>query len=272
MKKIIFALLLLFTTTHAYSEQIENVDSLKIESDSLKGVDMQSDTELWDAANTAYIRSDYSGALRIYDAIAKRGLESSKLYYNMGNAYYKSNELGRAILYYNRALELSPSDEDIRHNLKIAQSKCVDRIESIPEFFLRRWFGALRSIMSGNSWCIVSLLMLALTIFGVILYLLSPRMVLRKVGFFSTIATLLLLILSTSFAAKSRRESLERNRAVILSGAVSVKSSPSNTATDLFVLHEGTELTLGESVGNWYEIRLADGKKGWVEMKHFETI
>ena len=272
MKQIISTLLLLFTVGYAYCEPIEYSDSTKIESDSLIRVETKSVAELWDAANTAYIRSDYNGALNIYNEILAQDMVSAKLFYNMGNAYYKSGELGRAILYYNRALRLSPSDEDIRHNLSIAQSMCIDRIETIPEFFITRWMHNLRSQMSGNWWCITSLIILSLSICDGLLYLLSERITLRKVGFFATLFGIILLIITTSLSAKDLRETKEQSRAIILSGAVSVKSSPDNSATDLFVLHEGTELTLGEKIGSWREIRLSDGKKGWVESRHFEAI
>ncbi len=227
---------------------------------------------LWDVANTAYLRSDYREAIRTYEEILNRGLVSAKLYYNLGNACFKDNNLGKAILYYHRALRLKPGDEDIRHNLSIAERHTIDQIEQIPEFFLQAWLRTLRSTLSGRTWSILSLLILAFSLGMLLFYLLSQRLSLRKAGFFGTLVGILLFAITTSFATAARREMVEQRDAVLLSSAVSVKSSPDKAATDLFVIHEGTTLRLGERLGTWQEVTLSDGKKGWLEIRHIETI
>lgn len=231
-----------------------------------------SDYALWDLANTAYLRSDFRTAIRTYREILERGAASEKLYYNLANACFKDNRLGEAILYYRRALRLAPGDEDIRYNLSVAESRTKDRIESIPEFFLSSWMHALRTSMSGTAWTILSLAALVLTFAGILFYLLSQQLRLRKAGFYSTLCFLVLFIASTLFAAGTRREALERSEAIVMSSSAAVKSSPDKSATDLFVLHEGTAVTLGESMGDWREITLSDGKKGWMESRHVEAI
>ncbi len=229
-------------------------------------------SEAWDAANTAYLRSDYREAIRTYEAILAKGLHSPKLYYNLAGAYFKDGRLGEAILYYRRALRLDPSDEDIRHNLHIAEQHTIDRIERIPEFFLVSWMRSVRSLISGTGWTILSLVLLVASLAMLLFYLLSQRIALRKVGFFGTLVGLILFVATTSFAAASRREALTQSEAVVLSTAVSVKSSPDKAATDLFVIHEGTTLELGEKLGDWQEVKLSDGKKGWLERRHIEAI
>lgn len=229
-------------------------------------------SQLWDDANTAYLRNDFREAMAIYEQILDRGLVSAKLYYNLANACFKSGELGKAILYYHRSLRLNPADEDVRYNLSIAQSHTIDRIEQIPEFFLSRWMRTLRTTMSGTVWSLLSLLMLSLGLVSLLFFLLSQRLALRKAGFYFTLLCGMLFVATTLFALSDRSESLDRSSAVVLSSAVSVKSSPDNSATDLFVIHEGTLLSLGDSLDGWQEIRLEDGKKGWIENKHFESI
>lgn len=228
--------------------------------------------QLWDVANTAYLRSDYREAIRTYEEILNQGVVSAKLYYNLANAYFKDNRLGEAILYYHRALRLKPGDEDTRHNLSVAERQTVDRIDEIPEFFLKGWLRSLRSTLSGTAWTALSLLILALSLTSLIFYLLSQRLTLRKVGFFGTLIGVLLFVATTSFASAARREMVAHDRAVVLSTAVSVKSSPDRAATDLFVIHEGTTLRLGEQLGEWQEVTLSDGKKGWLERRHIEAI
>ncbi|MBE6196290.1 MAG: tetratricopeptide repeat protein [Rikenellaceae bacterium] len=227
---------------------------------------------LWDEANTAYLRSDFHTASRIYRQILERGEHSSKLYYNLGNASFKEEKLGEAILYYHRALRLNPADEDARYNLSVAENRTIDRIETIPEFFLKTWMRSVRSLLSGTAWTILSLILLTLTLGAVLFYLLSQRLNLRKAGFYTTLCALLLFLVCTAFAAADRSEQISRNKAVVLSTSVPVKSSPDKAATDLFVLHEGTTLDVGEQMGDWSEITLADGKKGWLESRHIEVI
>lgn len=265
MRKIYIILLLLSILPLRVAAQEADTTALK-ESPAL------TPAELWDAANTAYLRSDYREAIRTYEAILARDLHSVKLYYNLAGAYFKDGRLGEAILYYHRALQLDPSDEDIRHNLKVAEQHTVDRIDRIPEFFLKSWGRTLRTTLSGTAWTILSLVLLALSLGSLLLYLLSQRISLRKAGFFGTLAGLLLFVAATSFAAASRREVVDKHKAVVLSTAVSVKSSPDKAATDLFVIHEGTTLTLGEELGDWQEVKLSDGKKGWLERRHIEAI
>lgn len=273
MRTLYATLLLLIGigTAKAQEPAIETPTSPATEETSAP-VETRDSRTLWDEANTAYLRSDFHTAARIYLQILDRGEHSAKLYYNLANTYFKEERLGEAILNYHRALRLNPSDEDIRYNLSVAEGHTIDRIEKIPEFFLKGWMRSLRSLMSGTAWTVLSLLLLIVTLGSVLFYLLSQRLVLRKAGFYSTLCALLLFVVCTLFAASDRTEAIDRSRAVVLSPAVPVKSSPDKAATDLFVLHEGTTLRVGESMGEWSEITLADGKKGWLESRHIETI
>lgn len=227
---------------------------------------------LWDRANTAYLRGDYRAAVRDYEEILNRGFESAKLYYNLGNAFFKENCTGRAILNYRRALRLAPGDEDIRYNLSVAESRTKDRIETIPEFFFKGWMRTLRNTMSGTAWTTLSLVLLALAFVCALFYLLALQLPLRKAGFYGMAACLVLFAAATLFAAADRSEAIDRREAIVLSSAVSVKSSPDKSATDLFVLHEGTAVRTGGTLGEWTEITIADGKKGWLESRHVEAI
>ena len=227
---------------------------------------------LWDSANAAYNESNYSKAVELYEAILADGEHSAKLYYNLGNAYYKQEKLGKAILNYNRALRLAPGDEDIRHNLEYATEATKDNIEEIPEFFLISWVRSVRNLMGCNGWTAVSLILLIIALTGALAYLLAEAISLRKAGFYTLCVTALLCIIATSFAYNKRQALVNSNEAVIMSTAAPIKSSPDRAATDLFVLHEGTKLTIEESTDGWVEIRIADGRKGWIESSRIELI
>ena len=228
--------------------------------------------ELWQIANTAYNAGNYAQAEECYTRIVEQGLHSAALYYNLANAHFKQDELGKAMLYYNRALRLRPNDEDIRHNLEYAEQSTKDSIEEIPEFFLKTWIKSLRGALSCTAWSILSLLMLVAALACGLLYLLAQRLSLRKIGFYLMTVTALLFVVTTAFAWSERNMLVERSEAIIMNSAVSIKSSPDRAATELFVLHEGTKVTIGETIDGWAEVRIADGRKGWIEQERIERI
>ena len=228
--------------------------------------------ELWQIANTAYNAGNYAQAEECYTRIVEQGLHSAALYYNLANAHFKQDELGKAMLYYNRALRLRPNDEDIRHNLEYAEQSTKDSIEEIPEFFLKTWIKSLRGALSCTAWSILSLLMLVAALVCGLFYLLAQRLSLRKIGFYLMAVTALLFVVTTAFAWSERNMLVERSEAIIMNSAVSIKSSPDRSATELFVLHEGTKVTIGETIDGWAEVRIADGRKGWIEEKRIERI
>ena len=226
----------------------------------------------WDAANKAYQEADYKRAETLYRAILEQGLHSAKLYYNLANTLFKQEKLGEAILYYNKALRLSPADEDVRHNLEYAENSTKDSIEQIPEFFLFAWIRAVRNLMSCDGWTIFSLVILVIGLAAALFYLLAQRISTRKAGFYVMVLVALLFLVATLFANYERKAIVNHNEAIVMSSAVSVKSSPDRAATELFVLHEGTKLSIGERMDGWVEVRIADGRKGWIESSRIAEI
>lgn len=235
-------------------------------------VTAQTSTERWESGNKAYIEGDYDKAIEEYTAILDGGEYSMKLYYNLANAYFKAGAMGRAILYYNKALRIAPSQEDIRHNLALAEAQTKDRIAIIPEFFLNRWLRTVRNSMSCTAWSVLSLVWLGVLLAFAVLFLLASRVRWRKMGFYGALCAFVLFVATTSFAVSSRNDMLSHNEAIVMGTAISVKSSPDRSATDLFVLHEGTKVKVLTEVDEWVEVVIADGKKGWTERKNIEEI
>ena len=231
-----------------------------------------SSQERWKRGNKAYAEHNYTEAIKEYQTIVDGGEFSLELYYNLGNAYYKADSIGKAILYYNKALRIDPSHDDVRHNLAIAEKQIVDKVPEESEFFLARWMRSLRDTMSCTTWSILSLVSFAAILACVLLFLLASRISLRKTGFYCGLCTLLFFVATTSFAVSSRNKILTHDEAIILSSAISTKSSPDHSATELFVLHEGTKVRVVSEHNGWCEVVLADSKKGWVEKVHIERI
>lgn len=272
MRRLLFILILLsgFVGLSAQETADSTVRAAERTDDVAAGE--ASPDQLWDRANTAYINGDYHTAAEIYEQILSRGLSSVKLYYNLANSYFKEDELGKSILFYRRALRLSPGNEDIRYNLSVAEARTKDNIEQIPEFFLTEWMRGVRHTMSCTAWSLFSLAALVCALALFLVYLLAQRLSLRKAGFYGTFVAVVAFIFTSSFAMGERREMLDESKAVVMSLSTAVKSSPDKSATDLFVLHEGTLVEITDRLDGWCEITIADGKKGWLESKTIETI
>lgn len=226
----------------------------------------------WDRANTAYMNGDWAGATAIYDSIEQAGMASVKLYYNMGGAYFKNGQIGKAVLYYNKALRIDPTDEDTQYNLRVANGYVKDQIEVVPEFFVSRWVRSVRTAVNSNTWAVLSLVAGLLMLVALMIYLLPLGLTLRKVGFSVAVVMGAFALLSVNFASEQRRSTLHSSEAIVMLGAAPVKSSPDRTSKDIFVIHEGTQVTVLDRLGDWCQVSIADGNKGWMPASSIELI
>lgn len=211
-----------------------------------------------------YSEGKYSEALDIWLEIYDTGLRSSELNYNIASAYFKLNNIPGSILFYERALLLDPANEDSRYNLQIARTMVVDKFVEIPELFFISWFNFISLILNTNLWAGLSVACFVIFLLSFSIYIYSSRYRQKVIGFWLALVFLLLSISSLSFSLRNRSLVLNNREAIIFSPAINGKSSPDESGTDLFVLHEGTKVTVEDEVGGWYEIRLSDGNKGWV--------
>lgn len=227
---------------------------------------------LWVRGNDAYSLGEYAKALDIYLEIEKSGYVSAKLWYNMGNACYKLQEDGLAILYYERALKLAPSNGDIKNNLEIVRLKTLDKIESVPEFILTTWIKDLRNAMSSNRWAWVGIVMLVVTVLLLLVFRHAPKTSQRRVSFILACIVFIFAIMAFLFSFNLKSDAVDSDSAIVLVPVSNIKSAPNSTGGNLFILHEGTKVEVLERVGQWSRIELSDGRQGWMESKDFEMI
>jgi tetratricopeptide (TPR) repeat protein len=215
-------------------------------------------------AGVLYSSGKYKEALDKWLELYNSGLRSASLDYNIGNSYFKMNNVPGSILFYERALLLKPSAENIRYNLQIARALVVDKFAEIPELFFITWFNFVSLSLSSNIWAAISIASFVLCLLFISLYFYTSRYKYKVLGFW--LGLFLLLLSGTSYSFSSRNSTLvyNNNKAIIFSPVVNGKSSPDNSGNDLFVIHEGTKVIVGEKVSDWYEIKLSDGNKGWV--------
>lgn len=223
----------------------------------------------FDAANAAYAEGRYEEAATIYQALIDEQPDAT-LYYNLGNARFKQGELAQAILNYERALRLQPNHKDAQYNLAFAQSKITDNIVE-QDFFLSAWTRAVRNSLKEQTWFFLSVSLFVLALIGLLLFLLSRETWLRKTAFHvAWLAFLFSLIAGLNTASLHKRDTL-RSEAIITQGIVNGKSSPDRSGTDLFTVHEGTKVTIRETLGEWCNIRVGN-YEGWIRQQTLERI
>jgi tetratricopeptide (TPR) repeat protein len=227
---------------------------------------------LVEKGNKAYTGKFYQQAIDCYLKVIASGYEAPELYYNLGNAYFKTEDYASAILYFEKAKKLKPGDEDINFNLKVANTKITDKIDDIPDFFLIRWYNGIANLLSFNTWAIIGIIMLVI-FFGILsLYLFSKILRIRKIGFWTALACLFITMMFFVFAQTQYSSINSTTKAIIFSPSVTAKSSPDANSTDLFVIHEGTKVKVIDTVGEWSEIKIANGSVGWVNTSVFKII
>jgi tetratricopeptide (TPR) repeat protein len=223
----------------------------------------------FDLANAAYADGRYEEAAAGYEALLAEG-PNATLYYNLGNARFKQGELAQAILNYERALRLEPNHKDAQYNLKFAQSRITDNIVE-QDFFLSSWARVIRNNLRERTWLGLSIGLFLLGLIGILLFLLGREAWLRKTAFHTAwLALLFSLITGLNAASLHQRDTL-RNEAIITQGVVNAKSSPDRSGTDLFTVHEGTKVTIRETLGEWCNIRVGNNE-GWIKQQNMERI
>ena len=228
---------------------------------------------LWKAGVQAYSDGDFAGALEAWESVRETGLQSKELSYNLGNAYFKTGETARAILWYERALRADPSDADIRYNLEFARSLTQDKIDAVPEFILKTWTRKVSYLLPSDVWAVLSLVLLAAALSLLLLFLLGATSGARRTGFFTGIAALLIALGCWGFARSQRADALRGDQAIVMRPVSAVKSSPSSDAAkDLFILHEGTKVRILDQVSGFADIELSDGRQGWISATDLEII
>ena len=225
------------------------------------------------AADSAYVKGDYKAAIEIYESLAANNGESADVYYNLGNAYYKSENIAKAVLNYERALLLNPDDEDIRFNLELARSKTVDKVAPEYKFFLMEWLESIINLLSISAWSILAVVSFVVMLLTLLLFLFGKSVSTKKTGFIIALFSLFITIFANLSALHRYHYLTERNDAVIMEPSVTAKSTPSNSGTELFVIHEGRKVKISDdSMREWTEIELEDGHKGWIPSSSLERI
>lgn len=223
-------------------------------------------------ADAEYKRGNYQQAIKDYEELLKQGVNAD-LYYNLGNAYYRTDNVTQAILAYERALMLSPGDDDIRFNLQFATSKTIDKITPESEMFFVTWYHSLVNFTSVDNWAVMAIASIVLVLLLVLMFLFGPNVLLRKIGFYGGCLFFALFVFCNFFAYQQKYNLQNRTAAIVIAPSVTVKKTPANGSSDVFVIHEGTKVDITDKgLKDWRGIRLADGREGWLQTRQIEEI
>ena len=223
-------------------------------------------------ANEFYKNGQYDTAIILYETILASESIAPEVYFNLGNAYYKTKNLSEAILNYERAYKLKPNDERISFNLQLAQSMTIDKINVLPQFFVKRWVIRFIHIFPADIWADLSMVLFLFTLFFSGLYLFTKKIFLKKSGFWLGTIVLFFCLVSLMGAFYQKHSYLSHNEAIVMNPSVTIKSSPDEKGNDLFVIHEGTKVFVIDQLGEWQEIKIADGNRGWLKLSDIAII
>lgn len=228
--------------------------------------------ELFKKSNEHYINGEYEGAIQSYESIVNKGYLNAQLFYNLGNAYFRVGKLGKAILYYEKAKKISPSDDDINHNLYFANSRIVDNIETLPKFFIFEWWENLLALFSISGWTFIAYFLYLLILISIGVYFFARSFKIQRLSLYSGLISALIFIVIVILLIVNLYQELNVKYAVIIDQQVVTKFSPDIKSEDAFVIHEGLKVKAEDSVNDWLKIKLIDGKVGWLKKESLEII
>jgi len=223
-------------------------------------------------ANEYYKNNRYQLAIEEYNKLLLDGFEGTSLYYNLGNAHYRLGKVGYAILYYEKALKLSPNDEDVQHNLTLAKLNLKDKVDTLPPFFIFNLWEGILAAFSVTGWTIIVYIIFILVLIVFVVYFFSRSVTEQRISFFTGIGLTVILLLTISLLIVKMNKEFNTKDGVIIETSVIVKSSPDYSSKDSFQIHEGLKVRIEDNVDDWVKIRLDDGKIGWITEKSLGII
>lgn len=252
MKKLFLITVLFFAAFTSFAA--ENADTLTLR------------------AEEYYTQKQYDSALTLYMQVIDHDLHSADLYYNIGNTYFRLNDLARSILWYERALLENPQHYDARVNLEFVNARQIDTVEELSTGIMAQLFQKVYGIFSYNTWAVLSLAFLLVFLLAIAGFLFAQTVRLKKVSFAVGFFALVVAVLSFTCSAAQKNNVDQNNDAIILEPTIDIKNEPNNQASNLVTVHEGLKVQLLKTYGEWANVRLLDGKEGWVKKNTVEKI
>lgn len=252
MKKTLYIIVLLFATFSASAAG--NIDTLL------------------SRAEMYYTQKQYDSALVLYMQVYDQNLHSADLFYNIGNTCFKSDDLAQSILWYERALLVNPKHHEARVNLEFANARQIDKVEVLPTGIVAQFFQKIHHYFSYSAWAVWSLVFLTLFLIGLVGFLFAQTVGMKKLSFGVGIFSLMVAIVCFTCATANKNAIENNNEAIITEPTITIKTEPNTTSADLVTVHEGLKVQFLKTYGEWANVRLLDGKEGWIRKDRVERI
>ena len=227
---------------------------------------------VFDEGNTLYNQGNYTEAIEKYTSIINNGSESAELYYNLGNAYYKINDIANSIFYFEKSLLLDPNNNETKNNLSFSQNMTIDRIENVPVNQVSKFISKFTNLFDYNTWLLISIIFEFLSLIVFSLYLFNKNSDTKKRNFSIGSIFLFCFIIFLILGINSKSEYEKNNPAILFDNRISFKSEPNERSEELFLLNEGTKVNVLEKLNEWSLVELSNGSKGWILSSTFQTI
>lgn len=228
--------------------------------------------ELMQSANNAYQKGSYELSIEKYNQLIEQGYQGLSLYYNLGNAYYRVGKIGKAILYYEKALKIKSSDKDVAHNLELAKLNTKDKVDTLPQFFLFDIWESALNIFSLTGWSLLVYIFFILVLFFGLFYFFAKELTRQRIYFYSAVAFVVLFLISAALLAVKFNKEMNIKEGIITDTSINVLVSPDPDSASGFIIHEGLKIRVLDKLNDWVKIQLADGKVGWIPQKSFGVI
>ncbi len=227
---------------------------------------------MFDEATAAYNSGEYEKAIAFYTDILDDGEHSAAVYYNLGNSYYKLNKIAESIYFYEKALLLSPNDEEVKTNLSYAQNMTIDAIDTIPETGLSKLYKSVTGKLTFDQWAYLAVALIIIFVLLYILFYYANSSTLKRWSFIGSILALFICIIAIVFAFIQRSDFKDLQPAIIFAEESSIKSEPNVSSQQVFVIHAGTKVNVLDQLDEWNKIKLADGKTGWIQKNELKLL
>ena len=219
---------------------------------------------LFEQGKEHYKNGKFQEAINAWEKVLDNGKHSASLYFNLGNANYKLNNIGPSIYYYEKALQLAPADSDIKTNLKFAENTRIDAIEPLPKTILKRWYEQLAGALTYDGWAVTSVVGAILFVLLFLSYWFSASETKKRLFFITSVVSILVLLVGLVMAYQTYGDVLQDTPAIVFSESTQVKSEPNMGSETAFILHEGTKVQITATEDKWIRVLLANGKDGWI--------
>ncbi len=227
---------------------------------------------IFEQATTAYNEGEYEKAISFYTTILDDGQHSAALYYNLGNSYYKLNDIPNSIYFYEKALLLTPHDLEIQNNLGYAQQMTLDAIDIIPETGLSKIYKKITKTLSFDQWAYTAIVFIILFVLLYIVFYYVQYSSKKRWAFIGSLFCLFFALVAVAFAFVQFNDFNNYRPAIIFANEIEIQAEPNTTSDSVFVLHAGTKVNILEELDDWKKIKISDGKTGWISSENLKLL